>query len=155
HALSSNGGAEPDILATLEQHVSALAQFASGAASRLEADDCPPSSTVATPVSSVVSRVLSGTDPVLDPQALGTSTAKAPGNLPAALGRLISGILWQLADLPAERPSAEQRVDLSMEVQLPAWIPQRRVLGAFYVQRALGKGGAGSVFVVNRVEDRH
>jgi serine/threonine protein kinase len=37
---------------------------------------------------------------------------------------------------------------------LPAWMPARRTLGGFYVQRALGAGGVGSVFVVTRVEER-
>jgi serine/threonine protein kinase len=37
---------------------------------------------------------------------------------------------------------------------LPAWMPARRTLGGFYVQRSLGAGGVGSVFVVTRVEDR-
>ncbi|HVY49250.1 MAG TPA: serine/threonine-protein kinase, partial [Minicystis sp.] len=39
--------------------------------------------------------------------------------------------------------------------RLPAWIPPRRTLGGFYVQRALGHGTGGSVFVVTRAEERH
>ena len=37
---------------------------------------------------------------------------------------------------------------------LPAWLPARRTLGGFYVVRALGAGGVGSVFVAMRVEDK-
>jgi hypothetical protein len=41
------------------------------------------------------------------------------------------------------------------EAPLPPWLPGRRILGGFYVLRALGAGGVGSVFVVTRAEDRH
>ena len=40
------------------------------------------------------------------------------------------------------------------ERPLPAWLPQARTLGGFYVRRALGAGAGGSVFVVNRVAER-
>lgn len=41
------------------------------------------------------------------------------------------------------------------ESPLPPWLPARRTLGGFYVLRALGNGGVGSVFVVVRAEERH
>jgi hypothetical protein len=41
------------------------------------------------------------------------------------------------------------------EAPLPPWLPGRRILGGFYVLRALGTGGVGSVFVVTRAEERH
>ena len=44
---------------------------------------------------------------------------------------------------------------MSVAEQLPAWLPARRTIGGFYVVRSLGVGGTASVFVVNRVEDRH
>jgi len=37
---------------------------------------------------------------------------------------------------------------------LPPWLPARRTIGGFYVQRALSAGAVGSVFVVTRVEER-
>ncbi|MFI5307476.1 MAG: serine/threonine-protein kinase, partial [Polyangiales bacterium] len=40
------------------------------------------------------------------------------------------------------------------EAPLPPWLPGRRIIGGFYVLRALGAGGVGSVFVVTRAEDR-
>jgi serine/threonine protein kinase len=67
---------------------------------------------------------------------------------------LVSGLLWGLADLPVERPSAEAGV-LAISEQLPAWLPARRTIGGFYVQRSLGVGGTASVFVVTRSEDKH
>jgi len=38
---------------------------------------------------------------------------------------------------------------------LPAWLPPARTLGGFFVQRALGAGAGGSVFVVKRTEERY
>lgn len=37
---------------------------------------------------------------------------------------------------------------------LPAWMPPRRTLGGFYVLNPLGEGGAASVFIATRVEER-
>src|SRR6185436_6550597 len=38
---------------------------------------------------------------------------------------------------------------------LPYWLLPRRTIGAFYVVRALGSGGASSVFVARRIEERN
>ena len=38
---------------------------------------------------------------------------------------------------------------------MPPWLPSRRIVGGFYVLRALGAGGVGSVFVCTRAEERH
>ncbi|MGD8861019.1 MAG: serine/threonine-protein kinase [Myxococcales bacterium] len=67
------------------------------------------------------------------------------------LGRLESLPLHDTGQLPANSfvPPAPK------EAPLPPWMPGRRILGGFYVLRALGAGGVGSVFVVTRVEDRH
>jgi serine/threonine protein kinase len=43
---------------------------------------------------------------------------------------------------------------MRMNDALPAWLPARRTLGGFHVVRALGAGGAASVFVVTRAEDK-
>ncbi len=76
------------------------------------------------------------------------------GGLPHGIARLAAGILWTLGELPVERPSRDG-VPMSVADQLPAWLPARRTIGGFYVVRSLGVGGTASVFVVNRVEDRH
>jgi serine/threonine protein kinase len=39
--------------------------------------------------------------------------------------------------------------------EVPYWMPESRMLGAFRVDRALGHGGGGSVFVAHRVADEH
>jgi serine/threonine protein kinase len=37
---------------------------------------------------------------------------------------------------------------------LPAWVPPSRIVGGFYLVRAVGTGAVGSVFVARRVEER-
>jgi serine/threonine protein kinase len=43
----------------------------------------------------------------------------------------------------------------SGEPELPDWVPASRTLGGFYVQRRLGSGAGGSVFLACRSEERH
>ena len=59
----------------------------------------------------------------------------------------------RLTEPARSRVGAESHVATGPE--LPAWLPARRTLGGFYVLRALGAGNVGSVFVANRIEDRH
>ena len=77
--------------------------------------------------------------------------------LPNLIGQAISLVLARLAVLPLAHDG--QRVDTfvppaSKEAPLPPWLPARRTLGGFYVQRALGAGGVGTVFVVVRTDER-
>lgn len=71
--------------------------------------------------------------------------------VPTAVMTTIGHVLRRLPSLPVERPSAQ--IALTQET-LPEWLPQSRQLGGWYVLRALGGGGSGSVFVVTRAEDR-
>jgi eukaryotic-like serine/threonine-protein kinase len=43
----------------------------------------------------------------------------------------------------------------SGEPELPDWVPASRTLGGFYIQRRLGSGAGGSVFLACRIEERH
>ncbi len=158
-ALSTGGGTEPDVLASLESWLGSLSQLTSGATARLTASTertslAPTSSTVMRPLSLAVSRVLSGADPKLEPSALRASVDELLANAPAGVARVVSGVIWGLVDLPSAR---EEEVGIALVVQkrLPDWLPARRTLGGFYVQRGLGAGNVGSVFVATRYEDRH
>lgn len=71
--------------------------------------------------------------------------------VPGAVLTTVSHVLKRLPSLPVERPSAQLSPP---EIALPEWIPGNRLLGGWYVERSLGVGGAGSVFVVTRAEDR-
>lgn len=73
--------------------------------------------------------------------------------VPGAVLNAVFHVLGRLKELPIERPSAPPPKE-SAEDALPEWIPQSRVLGGFYVQRTLGDGGAGSVFVAIRADER-
>jgi len=154
-ALSTSNTSDADVVAAVETWVGALAQMCLGASSRLD----PTAPAVAAPhvqpaVSILVSRVLAEAETPLDEKELGAAVNELVAGIPHGLARLVSGFLWALADLPIERPSAEAGV-LSVAEQLPPWLPARRTIGGFYVQRALGVGGTASVFIVTRAEDKH
>lgn len=155
-ALSTSNTSDADVIAAVETWAYALAQMCAGACSRLDPDaPAVPSLPVAPKLLSLlISRVLVEAEATLDPQELGTAVNELVSGIPHGVARLVSGLLWGLADLPVERPSAEAGV-LSVAEQLPAWLPARRTIGGFYVQRSLGIGGTASVFVVTRAEEKH
>jgi hypothetical protein len=68
--------------------------------------------------------------------------------LPSALAETIALVLHRLTDLAAgAAPPA-------IAPELPAWLPQKRTLGGFYVLRQLGHGGTATVFVATRSDER-
>lgn len=73
--------------------------------------------------------------------------------VPSAVLATVGHVLARVNGLPPERQSAPPAAEKA-EAELPEWIPQSRVLGGFYVQRTLGDGGAGSVFVAVRSDER-
>jgi hypothetical protein len=157
-ALSTSNTADADLLGAVETWVGALAQMCAGATGRLDPNlpAAPAPAALAQPnlLSILVSRVLAEPETALDEPSFGAAIDELTSGIPVGLARLVSGLLWSLADLPAERPSAEVGV-LSVAEQLPAWLPARRTIGGFYVQRSLGVGGTASVFIVTRAEDKH
>jgi len=153
-ALSTSNTSDADVIAAVETWVHALAQMCTGASGRLDPD--VPATPAAPPpkLSVLISRVLAEAEPTLDEQELGSAVNDLIAGIPHGIGRLVGGFLWGLADLPVERPSAEAGT-LSVADQLPPWLPARRTIGGFFVQRALGVGGTASVFIVTRAEDKH
>jgi serine/threonine protein kinase len=76
--------------------------------------------------------------------------------LPHAITQVARIVLGRVRSLPV---LASERRDSFVpptpkEAPLPPWLPSRRIIGGFYVLRALGAGGVGSVFVVTRAEER-
>ncbi|HVH45992.1 MAG TPA: serine/threonine-protein kinase [Labilithrix sp.] len=155
-ALSTSNTSDADVIAAVETWVGALAQMCLGASGRLDPALPVSAMSPAQPklVSILISRVLAESETTLDDQELGSAVNELIAGIPHGIGRVVSGLLWGLADLPVERPSAEAGV-LAVSEQLPAWLPARRTIGGFYVQRSLGVGGTASVFVVTRAEDKH
>jgi hypothetical protein len=171
-ALASGGGGEQGALETLEMDLSTLRHLARAARSRL--DPTTPAATVSADTTSniqlartlelvedeglsvQVSRVVSGAEPPLTREFVESCERELLEYVPRAIGRIVSSVLARIHTLPNDRPSLEaQLVRRGGPEPLPAWVPPRRTVGGFYIVKALGAGGAGSVFVVNRVEDRH
>ena len=155
-ALSSSDGADADVIEAVDMWVGALAQMCVGARGRLDPELPAVSMAPSQPklLSDAVANVLAGTTATLTDDVLSPAIDELLGGLPPGIARLAAGILWTLAALPAELPSHDA-IPMSVAEQLPAWLPARRTIGGFYVVRSLGVGGTASVFVVNRVEDRH
>lgn len=150
------GGSDQDVLGKLESALSALGQVTQAARARLDpsaTEQGPHSGMMATPLSLTVARVLSGADPTLRDDTLQATAEELVKRIPLGLRGLVSGAILRLLDLPVDAVKAAGPAQAP--VQLPPWLPARRTLGGFYVLRSLGSGAAGSVFLVNRLEDRH
>jgi len=155
--LSSGGGSESDVVSQLETALAALSQLATGARARLDPDrdsSTPASQAAMRPLSVAVTRVLAGTDKALSEHVLSSCVDELVGGVPIAVSSIATGVIWGIADLPVDRPSAESGSIRVSEGQLPAWIPTRRTVGGFYVLKPLGGGGSGTVFIVVRLEDK-
>ncbi len=88
-----------------------------------------------------------------DPASAAAADAFA-ASLPGPLGEAAVAALRRLARLPAyARPSRTPRSRASGT--LPPWMPPNRTVGGFFLERALGRGGSGTVFVARRSDDRH
>lgn len=153
--LASSNGGDPEAVAALESALSSVAHMAIGARARLHPEGAivPPAAggrvlTVA------VTRVLTGAEAVLEEHVVGVALEELLADVPEAVGRLVAAQVWRLAELPIEVSKLPSRGSLRVSEAMPEWMPARRTLGGFYVQRALGAGGVGSVFVVTRVEER-
>jgi hypothetical protein len=152
NALSgASGGGAAEVVEAFETEAGALAQMCAGANGRFDPQTAPRSTAQRRLLSAAITRALSGADQEL---RLGPALEEITSALPHGIARLVVGLLSGLTELPLEGTSP---ADASIHVtdRLPAWLSARRTIGGFFVVRSLGIGGAGSVLVVNRVEDRH
>jgi hypothetical protein len=158
-ALSSRGTDEADIVTALEAAVAALAQTTAGARARLDPVSEKPVSIPPADgdpgLSHAVSRVLLGAEPSLSEDAIAAWSGGLDARIPPGIARAVSACVRTLLDKPIDRASLPFALPQVGEAALPSWLPARRTLGGFYVVRPLGSGAVGSVFVVNRIEDRH
>jgi eukaryotic-like serine/threonine-protein kinase len=75
---------------------------------------------------------------------------------PAPIADAVSRVLHSLAVLPVAAPSDVYAIPLERRrTQLPDWLLPHRTIGAFYVVRPLGSGGASSVFLARRTDERN
>ena len=87
---------------------------------------------------------------------LGMAVSELSADLPAPIAHAIARVLCILETLPIAAPSDVFAIPLGRRREnLPDWLLPRRTIGAFYVVRALGSGGASSVFVARRIEERN
>ncbi len=78
--------------------------------------------------------------------------------LPLHIAEMIATALTQTIALPRFAAVREKEGPIPLVSRrdrgLPAWLPPSRMLGGFYVLRALGSGAVGSVFVARRAEEK-
>ncbi len=154
--LAPQSTAEPEAVTSLEGALSSIVHMATGARGRFD-----PERTAAEPVPAAargltvaVTRVLSGADHYLGQHVVAAALDELLAGVPRAIAKVVAAQVWRLVEIPIEGSKPPSRTSMRVTEALPAWMPPRRTLGGFYVQRALGAGGVGSVFVVTRVEDR-
>lgn len=147
-------------LSELESTLYALAQLTVGARRRLLAHAEPPPAPKAGALDAFeaqIERAARGEAADLG-GALATVEGTLRAELPEAIARaagLVLGRVAQLSGYAVRGPVDSFVPPAPKEAPLPPWLPGRRIIGGFYVLRALGTGGVGSVFVVTRAEDRH
>ncbi len=149
-------GSDADPLGDLEQSIENYRKLHSGATRRLVGDDVGGIDIVASvaKLSALVERAVSTGVPANAHQfamAVGETTADLPDPMSAAIAQ----VLGRVVTLPTEAASDVYAIPLAQpRTALPDWLLPRRVIGGFYVVRSLGAGGAASVFVARRVEER-
>jgi hypothetical protein len=88
-------------------------------------------------------------------QQLRIAIGEVSADLPEPIALAIQTALGGLGSLPIAASSDGHAVKLEKRREnLPDWLLPSRTIGAFYVVRALGAGGASSVFVARRLEER-
>lgn len=148
------GGGDIGVAIALETAAHHLGQLQAGGRARvldLAADDAPRA--VTRQLSTAWRRALESGEP-LEPGASARAAQALAQGLSPRLAALVLEIVALADALPPDHADEEVKPP-PPPIELPGWIPPRRTLGAFYVERPLAAGGVGSVFVVTRQEDRH
>ena len=147
---------QPSPMASLEEALARLAQL-SVHARRQFGETLPdgPTSMATGDLASTVGRVVrdEATARTLLVPGIEASVRLAQEIVPAGIAETIALVLRRVATLPVERPSLMARPAADGGA-LPAWLPNKRTLGGFYVLSQLGEGGTATVFVVTRSDER-
>ena len=153
-------GPEGSRLGPLEDVARSLARLVAGAERRLGRhadDDAPRIGAAIRLVDFCAERALRGAREALQ-DAIASAGEALCAELPALVAEAILPTLHRLVTLPVDAP-LEPRASFVpvalVESPLPPWLPPSRMLGGFYVLRALSAGAVGSVFVARRAEERH
>jgi eukaryotic-like serine/threonine-protein kinase len=152
-------GGSADVMNDIELAVDGLRRLTQGAQRRVLNVDPTSIAVVAdvTSVAALVERtVRSGVTP--NPAQLHMAIGELTAEIPEPIGAAISKVLARLEHLPLTVAASVDSAPIPLErrrAPLPDWLLPRRTIGAFYVVRSLGSGGASSVFMARRVEERN
>ncbi|MGC4088589.1 MAG: serine/threonine-protein kinase [Polyangiaceae bacterium] len=155
--LFDTSGTGVDVLSDVEAALDELNRLARGARRRLVGEDEHDIAVVAEvpPISALVERSVRAGVPA-NPEQLAMAIREAVAQVPEPLGDAVKRVLHGLSALPVAAPSDVFAIPLERRrTQLPDWLLPHRTIGAFYVVRPLGSGGASSVFLARRSEERN
>ncbi|HEY4103790.1 MAG TPA: serine/threonine-protein kinase, partial [Polyangiaceae bacterium] len=151
-----SSGSGNDVISELEQAIDALRRLIAGALRRVVEEDPMAIAVVADvpPLSALVERtVRSGVPP--NATQLAMAIKEIVADLPAAIASAITRVLERISTLPVAAQSDVMAIPLQKQrTLLPDWLLPQKTIGAFYVVRSLGSGGASSVFMARRIEER-
>jgi hypothetical protein len=152
-------GASADVLSEVELAAAGLTRLTEGAVRRVLGAETQHIAVVADvpSLAALVERTVRSSVPPT-PAQLGMAVAELTAELPEALQTAIGKVLARLEQLPVTAPAASDGAPIPLEKRrapLPNWLLPHRTIGAFYVVRSLGSGGASSVFMARRIEERH
>lgn len=158
-SLSALSGEERDAgtLVALENALAGLVQLELGARGRVF-DDAPEELRHRNKraLSMAIARYVEADAAPPTPTEIDELAAATSEGIFAPLSSIVDEAVRRVLALPRSVDTTKaESMAVAPADQLPAWLPARRVLGAFYVQRPLGAGAVGSVFAVTRAEDRH
>jgi eukaryotic-like serine/threonine-protein kinase len=152
-------GGSADVMSDIEVAVEGLRRLTQGAQRRV-LDVDPTAIAVVTEVASVaalIERTVRSGVPINAAQ-LQMAISELTADIPEPIGAAISKVLSRLEQLPVKVAASVDSAPIPLERRrspLPDWLLPRRTIGAFYVVRSLGSGGASSVFMARRVEERN
>ncbi|WP_394850382.1 protein kinase [Pendulispora brunnea] len=157
-ALVDPSGGEYGPLGALETQLATLRYLTRFARGRVDGSqlETAPEQPTEEGIRVLVARAVSGAAPQLTRETVAGCESRLLNGVPPSLARVVSSVLAYLHAMPADSEIVDsQHVRVAKPDPLPSWVPPRRTIGGFYIVKALGSGGSGSVFIVNRVEDRH
>jgi hypothetical protein len=152
-------GGTVDVMSDIEMAVDGLRRLTQGAQRRV-LDVDPMAIAVVADVASVAALVERTVRSNVPPNAaqLQMAVSELTADIPQPIGAAVGKVLARLETLPVAVAASVDSVPIPLERRrspLPDWLLPRRTIGAFYVVRSLGSGGASSVFMARRVEERN
>jgi hypothetical protein len=156
HATALRPLAELSALVTLDAALAGLAQVTTNARLRC-GETVPDGPAVPGELAGALAQVIADDDAASRAaleRAVEACVSRAERCVPPEVASVVARVVRRLVSLPVDPPGAPPSTSRTPDPALPAWLPAKRVLGGFYVLAPLGGGGAGSVFIVVRSDER-